>query len=103
MCLDVGLVRELIALEVGSLHHIFQNAAHVAVDVFHLDGAVLCSLDNGVYLFGITRCQQVVAGSHLTVGMAGIGPVGHHDALESPFIAQDGGQQFLVLLCPWAV
>ena len=87
----------------GRLHHVFQHAAHVAVDVFHLDGAVLCSLHDGIYLLGIARRQQVVAGSHLTVGMAGSGPVGHHDALESPFVTQDGGQQFLVLLCPGSV
>ena len=103
MCLNVGFVGVFVTLEVGCLHHVFQYSAHVAVYVFHLDGAVLCTLDDVLYLFGVARSEQVVAGSHLSVGMASAGPVGHHDTLESPFVAQDGGEQFFVLLCPRTV
>ena len=85
------------------LHHVFQYAAHVAVDVFHLDGAVLSAFDDIFYLLCITRSEQVVSCSHLTVGVTRVGPVGHYDALEAPFVTKDSCEQFIVFLRPRAI
>ena len=101
MGLEVGLVGELIALEAWCLDDVLQHVAHVAVYVLDVYPSLLHRLHDVLGLCGIARHHQVVAGSHLLFGRqlgALAYPVGHHDTLVAPFVAQHGGQQVFVAL-----
>ena len=85
----------------SGLFDVCQHVAHVAVHILDVQPPGLHRLHNVFDLGGIARHHQVVAGADLLLGrqlFALAYPVGHHNALESPLVAQDGGQQVFVAL-----
>ena len=100
MCIQVGLA-VLVALETGRLDDILQHAAHVLVHILHIQATSLHSIYDILGLRRIAWRHEVVASLHLHLGGQAItfsNPVSHDDTLETPFIAQDGGQQVFVAL-----
>ena len=84
-----------ITLEGGRLQHQLQHAQHVGIE---LGEGELTAFQGGGQLLGLGRGtghQQVVAGLQLGHGVAAAVPVGHHQALETPFLAQQRGQQIV--------
>ena len=101
MGLGVGLVRELIAFEAWGLYDVLQHAAHVAVYILHLKTTCLHGLYDVGGLCAVAWHHQVVAcRDFLLCGqvVAFTNPVGHHDALEAPLVAQHVGEQVFVAL-----
>ena len=98
MGFQVGLVRVLVVAEGRRLREILQDALHADVEVGLFQRAALHLIYNILYLRFVARLHQVVAGLNLCCRIAQACPVGHHDAVEAPLVAQDGGQQFAVLL-----
>ena len=101
MRLQVRLVGELVALEAWRLDDVCQHVAHVAVYILDVQTTSLYCLHDVLSLGRIARHHQVVAGCNLLLGgqlVALANPVGHHDTLVAPLVAQDGGQQVLVAL-----
>ena len=99
MSFQVGFVCGGELMEARCLHDILQHAAHVSVDVGDVERTVLHALHNLVGLLLLPRLQQVVAGMHLIRGLqslANANPVGHHDALIPPVVAQDLREQVVV-------
>ena len=99
MGLEVGRVRGGILLEARRLDDVLQHAAHVAVDVGHVELATLHTLNNLLDLCRLSGLHQVVAGLYLGNGLqslANANPVGHHNTLIAPVVAQDAGQQVAV-------
>ena len=91
---EVGIVRGRVLAEAGCLHDVFQHAAYVAVDIGNVELATLHTFDNLLYLGGLSRLHEVVAGLHLGNGgqsFADAYPVGHHDTLIAPVVTQDLG------------
>ena len=98
MSCQIRLVGELVASEAGSADDVFQHVADVAVEVGLRNGAVLDALDDALDLRICAGLHQVVLGNDGLHGAFLVTPVGHHDAVEAPFLAEDGGEQLAVLL-----
>ena len=99
MCLKVRLIGGRIVLETGCLDNILQHAAHVTVDILHRQSATIHAIDNLLHLCWLSWFHQVVACLHLSDGLeslADANPVGHHDALIAPVVAQDAGEQVAI-------
>ena len=103
MCLQVGLVAEVVATEAWATHDVLQDAAHTGIDILYLEFAAFHLVDDLLGLLDHTGSHQVVAGMNLLGRIALSGPVGHDDAAEAPLVTQDGGEQFAVGLGPNAV
>ena len=92
MGLEVWIVRSGILTETGSLDDVFEHATHVAVDIGNVEFATLHALDDLLYLSGLARLHEVVAGLYLSDGgqtLADANPVGHHETLVAPVVAQN--------------
>ena len=99
MGLEVGTVGGGVFVETRCLDDVFEHAAHVAVDILDIELAALHALDDFLGLGRLSGLHEVVAGLHLSGGgqtFADTDPVGHHDALEAPVVAQDLGEQVVV-------
>ena len=97
--LEVGRVRGGVVQETRRLDDVFEHTAHVAVDVGHVELSTLHAFDDLLDLCGLSRFHQVVTGLYLSDGeksLTDADPVGHHDALEAPVIAQDLRQKVVV-------
>ena len=103
MGLQVRLVGELVAVETRGADDVVEHVADVAVQFLLGDAAVLDARDDAVDLVLVARFHQVVAGLGGLHGAGLVAPVGHHDALEAPFVAEDGGQEVDLLLGVFAV
>ena len=98
MGLQVGLVGEFVIAEMWCLDNVFQDVAHIAVDFLHADFTLVDGCHKAFHFNRATRLHQVVAslgGFHRAFFHA---PVGHHDAVEAPFVAEHGGEHAMVLL-----
>ena len=99
MSLEVGLVGELVAIELGSADDVLQHVAHVGVQLLLGDAAILHASDDAVDFGLVARLHEVVSGISGFHG-AGLGtPVGHHDSVKSPLVAEDSCQKVTALLC----
>jgi len=96
MRLQIRLVGVFISLEVGSLENHLQNTLHILIEDGFVQRSVLHTLHDGFVLLGQTGLQHVVACHHLCHGILAAKPVGHHHALEAPFVAQHRCLQLLV-------
>ena len=103
MGLQIRLVGILIVLEGRSLHDVVQHVADVAVDILDLEGAVLDTGDDAVDLILVARFHQVVAGPCGLDRTGLVAPVGHDDTLVAPLVAEDTGEQVVLLLGVLAV
>ena len=95
----VGIVRGRILLEAWGLHDILQHATHVTIHIGDVELSALYTLDNLVHLCRLSWLHQIVTGLYLSDGrqtFANTNPVGHHDTLKAPVLAQDLGQQVAV-------
>ena len=101
--LEVGFVGELVLGEGRGLDDVFEEPTDVAVDVLDVEGAVLDASDDAVDLVLGAGLHQVIAGGGGFDGTRLVAPVGHHDALVAPFIAEDRGEEVLLLLGVFAV
>ena len=97
MGLQVGLVRELVALIAGRLLDEAEDARDAAVEVGLGQLAAPDARHDGVELLFLARLQHVVAGPHLLGTVLAAKPVGHHRAFVAPLIAQDGGDEVFAL------
>jgi len=103
MGFEVGLVGIIVTGEGVALHHKLQHTLHAEVEERLIQRAVLHGFQNGVVLAFLPRLQHVITcrdGSH---GIFSGIPVGHHQSLESPFIAEDIFGQFAVFAGVFAV
>ena len=99
MGLEVGSVRGGILVEARGLDDVFEHAAHVAIHILDVELAFFHTLDDLLYLSGLSGLHEVVAGLHFTDGgqtCADANPVGHHDAFKAPVLTQDLRQQVVV-------
>ncbi len=92
-----------VALETRRTDNVFQHVTHITVEFGLRDAAILDTGDDAFDLIFHTGFHQVVAGLDGGHGPLLVAPVGHHDALETPFVTQDGGQQIVALLRKLAV
>ena len=86
-------------MEAGRLDDIFEHMAHVAVDILDIELAFLHALDDFFDLGGLTGLHEVVASMYLAGSgktFADANPVGYHDTLVPPIVAQDLGEQVVV-------
>ena len=101
MSLQVWLTTIFISLESRSLHDIFEHTANIAVHILDIQLAILYCINNILHLSWITRHHQVVASLNFLfqrkVGTL-TNPVGLHDSLISPVVAENIGQESLVAL-----
>ena len=97
MRLQVRLIAIFVALEAVCLDDIFQYALDVGVEHLHRQLAALGSSQNGLVLLGLSGLKHVVASQHRGYGIVPGIPVADVHTLPTPFIANDGGQQFMVL------
>ena len=95
---QVRIVGVLVALETRGLDNVVEHVADAQVHILDLQGAVLDAGDDFADEDVHARLQEVVDGADLLDGLAGAGPVGHHDALEAPLLAENGIQQVAVRL-----
>ena len=100
---EVRLVGILIPGEAGGADDVLEHPADVAVHVGLGDGAVLDPGDDTMDLILHSGLHQVVAGDDRLGGTGFVAPVGHHDAVEAPLVAEDGGQEVMALLGVGAV
>ena len=99
MCLEVRTVRGRIVAETRCLDDVLQHAAYVAINVSDAEFAVLHTIDNLLSLCRLSRFHEVVASLNLGNGgqpLADANPVGHHDTLVAPVLAQYLCQQVVV-------
>ena len=96
--LEVRIVGILVSAEGIGFHHKFQNAAGIAVYFIHRNAAILYGSEDAVHLFLFTRFHQVCPCLHGLHGTVLHPPVGHHKSLKAPLVAEDGGQELIVLL-----
>ena len=89
----VGIVAEF-----GCLYHIFQDAAHVAVHLFHGKTAVLHAFQDAPDFHVGAGVHEVVSGLDGFCGVVFEAPVCDHDAFVAPLVAEDGGEQLVILL-----
>ena len=97
MSLKVGLVAVLVSLEARSADDVLKDAAHVAVEVLHVEFAGIGIVDDLMILAGTTWLEHVVAGVHLSCGILTTEPVGHDYALVAPVATQDGLDEVFAL------
>ena len=103
MSFQIGLVGEFVALEMRGFDNVLQHPMNIAVKLLLADGALVDGSQKAVNLYLSARFHQVVAcfcGFHRSVFDT---PVGHHDAVEAPLVAEDSGQQAVFLLGVFAV
>ena len=92
MGLEVRIVGGGMSPEAGGLHDVFQHTVHVTVYIGDVELAVLDTLDDLLHLGRLSGFHQVVAGMYFADGLQTLtytNPVGHHDALIAPVLAQD--------------
>ena len=94
MGLQVGLVAERIAFELGRLENHLKDTLDVEVQHGLIQLAALHAFHDVGVLAVIAGLQHVVASLHLGHGVLAAKPVGHHHAGESPLVAQQRGEQF---------
>ena len=95
----VGTVRGRIFLETWCLDNVLQHATNITIHIGNVEFSTLHALDNLVHLCWLSRLHQVVACLYLGDGgqsFANTNPVGHHDTLKAPVLAQNLGQQVAV-------
>ena len=93
----VRIIAEGISLGLGAAGHQFKASADAYVQLGLSERAVL---DCGHYLLVLqvrTWLEHIVAGRNLRGAIVTAVPVGHHGALEAPFITKDGGYQVITL------
>ena len=86
-----------------ALDHKLQHTLHAAVEECQIQCTVLYGFQNSFILAVLPRLKHVVScydGGH---GIFSGIPVGHHQSLESPFVAEDVFCQFAVLAGIFAV
>ena len=98
MSFQVGLVGEFILAEMRGLDDVVQDIAHIAVDFLHADFTLVDGSHKAFHFNRATRLHQVVAGLGSFHGAFFHAPVGHHDAIETPFVTEHGGKQAVFLL-----
>ena len=91
--LEVRLVGVGIALHLGAALDKLQAAGDAYVQFCLREGTVLDGIHDLLVLQGSAGLQHVVAGSHLGGAVVTAEPVGHHEALEAPFVTKDGGDE----------
>ena len=99
MSREIGFVGSRIFAETGGLHNILQHAAHIAVNILDIQGSLLHTFYDFIYLLLLSGLHQVITGMHLTDGgqpVANTNPVGHHHSLISPVVTQNLGQQVVI-------
>ena len=99
MGLEVGSVRGGVFVDTRGLDDVFKHTTHVAVDILDIELATLHTLDDLLGLSGLSGFHEIVASLYLTCGgqtFADANPVGHDDALETPVVAQNLGEQVVV-------
>ena len=96
--LEVGPVGIRIAAKMRRFHHVFQDAAHIAVHLLHRETAVFHAFQNALYFHIGPGVHQVVAGLHGQHGIVFEPPVRDYDSLVAPLIAEHGGKEVFVLL-----
>ena len=97
MGLQVRLVGIGISLGLRAAGDEFQAAADADVQLGLGEGTVLDGVHDLLVLQVGARLEHVVAGGDLLGAVVTAEPVGHHEALEAPFVAEDGGLQVLAL------
>ena len=97
MCLQVGLVRELITLITGALLDEVEDASHVTIKVGLCEFTALHTSHNRIELLGLTRLEHIVTSPHLNSTVLTTEPVGHHGSLVAPLIAEDGLHEVMAL------
>ena len=103
MFLQIRFVAVFVAFEARSANDVLEDALGIAVEVGHRNNAIVHALDDAVDLGLVTWFHKVVAGND-SLHRAFLGtPVGHHDALEAPLVAQNGGEQSMTLLGEFAI
>ena len=96
--LEVGSEGGFDATIVGCAHNVSQHTPHIVVDFSHRQRTFLHAVQNILHLLRSTAHEQVVAGMYLCAGVACLHPVGHNDAVEAPFLAQQVGEQLVAVL-----
>ncbi len=98
MGLQVGMAGEGILAETGRLDDVLQDPPDIAVDFLHGNASVPHTGEDAVDLHLGTRVHQVVAGLDGQDRIVLESPVRDHDAIVSPLVPEDGGQEFVILL-----
>ena len=96
MGFQIRIVGVFVTLETRGFHNVGEDIAYAGVHIFNGQGALVDSVHDLADEHVHTGFQQVVDGMNLLHGLAGAGPVGHHNALEAPLVTQDGGEQLAV-------
>ncbi len=97
MRLQVRLIAIFVALKAVCFDDIFQDALYVGVQHLHRQRTALGSGQNGLVLLRLSGLQHVVASQHGGYGIVTGIPVTDVHTLPTPLVANDGGQQFVVL------
>ena len=95
--LEVGLVGVGISLGLRAAGDEFQAAADAHIQFVLGEGTVLDGVHDLLVLQVGARLEHVVAGGNLLGAVVAAEPVGHHEALEAPFVAENRGLQVLAL------
>ena len=99
----VGFIRRNVPLEGIGLDYQFQHPPYADVQQGLVELPFPDAPDELGHLRIQARLHKVVPGGNLCRSVAFSGPVGHHQPLEAPFVAQDFRQQTAVLLGMGAV
>ena len=93
MGIQIGFVADRLMTECSGPHDQIEDAFDVSIQHLHINLALSGRVQQRLLLRLGAGHQQVVACLHLLHRIRPRKPVGHHDALEAPFIAQHVLQQ----------
>ncbi len=92
-----------VVVELGRFHHVFQDAAHVAVHFLHGQPAFAHAFEDALNLHIGPGVHEVVSGLDGGHGVVLEAPVRNDNALVAPFVAEDACQELVILLGVQAV
>ena len=95
--LEIRLVGVGVTLHLRAAEHEFEDALDAEVEFGLAEGTVLDGVHDLLVLEVGARLEHVVAGTNLGGSVVTAVPVGHHGALVTPFVAEDGGHQVFPL------
>ena len=98
MGFQVGFVGVFVCLETRCLDEVLQDSLHANVELGFCQRTALHLLHQVLDLGFVAGFHEVVARLDLSSRVAKTCPVGHDDSVKTPFVSQDGGEQFAVLL-----
>ena len=99
MCLEIRSIRCRILVETRGLHDIFEHTTHITIHIGDVETTILNTIDDLLYLSGLTWFHQIVTCMDFTGGgqsFTNSDPVGHDDTLESPVLTENLGKQVVV-------